>query len=111
MSKRFLTKLAGGVALGTAALLLGTPVAALASDGHDSKHRSSDRDGFVCGTAEQINKVLVAQIVSDNEIEDSDVRVDQRSDVTATNDNRTQPNNVIVCIRDVDLELELELED
>ncbi|NJP31828.1 hypothetical protein [Micromonospora thermarum] len=104
MSKRFATRLAGAVALGSAALLLGTPAAAFADHG-----KGSDRDGGVtCGTVEQSNRAFVANIISDNEVEDSDVAVEQNVSIDQRNENRTQPNTVIVCINDVELELELD---
>ena len=107
MSKKFLTKLAGGVVLGSAALLFSAPAAALASyDGGYGEDR--DRNGFVCATNEQLNELIAANIISDNDIEDSEVSFEQSVTVDATNDNRTQPNNVIVCIRDIDVDVDVE---
>ncbi|MGS2616814.1 hypothetical protein ACVCAH_20150 [Micromonospora sp. LZ34] len=108
MSKRFLTRLAGGVGLASAALLLGTPAAALASYGEDSRYEPSDRNGVVCATNEQLNKLIVANIISDNDIEDSDVTFEQNISVDQTNENTTQPNNVVVCIGDVDVDVDVE---
>ncbi|MEH0829244.1 MULTISPECIES: hypothetical protein [unclassified Micromonospora] len=108
MSKKFLTRLAGGVALGSAALLLGTPAAAFASDGYgDSKDR--DRGSVFCGNNKQSNEVFVGNFVVGNDIEDSDVDIDQDADVDATNENQQGGGpRTNVCIGDVDLELELE---
>ncbi|WP_328421502.1 hypothetical protein OG470_05785 [Micromonospora sp. NBC_00389] len=105
MSKKFLIKLAGGVALGSAALLLGTPVAALAAP----YGQASDRNEVVCANSEQTNKVDIAQIISDNTIKDSDVDVDveQSAWVEATNDNQTQ-HNIVVCIGDIDVDVDVE---
>lgn len=108
MSKRFLTRLAAGVGLGSAALLLGTPTAALAASYGEDSHERSDRGGLVCATNEQINELIAANIISDNHIEDSEVTFEQAASVEATNENRTQPNTVIVCISDVELDLERE---
>ncbi|MER7334008.1 MULTISPECIES: hypothetical protein [unclassified Micromonospora] len=109
MSKRFLTRLAGGVALGSAALLLGTPAAALAAPfGYPTEPGASDRSEVVCATNEQSNRALIAQIISDNTIRDSDVTFDQSATVEQTNDNRTQPNNVVVCIGDLDVDVDVE---
>ncbi|MGN9808505.1 hypothetical protein ACTMSW_04005 [Micromonospora sp. BQ11] len=108
MSKKFLTKLAGGVLLGSAALVLSAPAAALASYDEEYGKDGKDRNGFVCATNEQINELIVANIISDNDIEDSEVDFEQSVEVDATNDNRTQPNNLIVCIRDIDLDVEIE---
>ncbi|RLK12529.1 hypothetical protein DER29_5810 [Micromonospora sp. M71_S20] len=109
MSKKFLTKLAGGVLLGSAALLLSAPAAALASsDGEYGDSRAKDRNGFVCATNEQLNELIAANIISDNDIEDSEVTFEQSVAVDATNENRTQPNTVIVCIRDIDVDVDVE---
>ncbi|MCM0674380.1 hypothetical protein NCC78_06710 [Micromonospora phytophila] len=109
MSKKFLTKLAGGVVLGSAALLLSAPAAALAaSDGEYGDSNGKDRNGFVCATNEQINELIVANIISDNDIEDSEVDFEQSVEVDQTNDSRTQPNNIIVCIRDIDVDVDVE---
>ncbi|MEU4645480.1 hypothetical protein [Micromonospora sp. NPDC023814] len=109
MSKRFLIRLAGGVALGSAALLLGAPAAALAAPyGHTTEPGAWDRTEVVCATNEQSNDVIVAQIISDNTIRDSDVSVEQSAAVETTNDNRTQPNNVVVCIGDIDVDVDVE---
>ncbi|MER5336054.1 hypothetical protein [Micromonospora sp. NPDC002717] len=109
MSKRFLTRLAGGVALGGAALLLGTPAAALAAPyGHGTESGAWDRTEVVCANNEQSNEVTIAQIIKDNTIRDSDVSVEQAAAVETTNDNRTQPNNVVVCIGNVDVDVDVE---
>lgn len=109
MSKRFLTRLAGGVAFASAALLLGTPVAALASDGYDNDKR--DGGGVFCGNAKQINKVIAANIVSDNEVEDSDFAVAQDASADATNENDQGGGPTdFICVGDVELDLELELD-
>ncbi|MFG3699400.1 hypothetical protein ACGF5C_15970 [Micromonospora sp. NPDC047620] len=108
MSKRFLIRLAGGVALGSAALLLGAPAAALAAPYGHTEPGAWDRTEVVCATNEQSNEVTVAQIISDNTIRDSDVSVEQSAAVETTNDNRTQPNNVVVCIGNIDVDVDVE---
>ncbi|MEH0936693.1 hypothetical protein [Micromonospora psammae] len=105
MSKRFLAKLAGGVALGSAALLLSAPTAALAASDDDYKYRVSDRDGVVCGNNDQFNKVIVANIISGNDIEDSDVEFNQRAEADADNDSRQAR---VICFRDVDVEVDVD---
>ncbi|WP_422734291.1 hypothetical protein ACN26Y_03260 [Micromonospora sp. WMMD558] len=103
MSKRFVTKLAGAAALGGAALLLGTPTAAMAYGGEDS----SDKN--VCGTIEQSNEALAASVFEKNFIEDSDVDVDVNQNIEQQNSTEFGPDNKIitVCINDVEVELEL----
>ncbi|MGW3893527.1 hypothetical protein ACWD69_33265 [Micromonospora chokoriensis] len=109
MSKKFLTKLAGGVVLGSAALLLSAPAAAFAaSDGEYEESRAKDRNGFVCATNEQLNELIAANIISENDIEDSEVTFEQSVTVDATNENSTGPNNLIVCIRDIDVDVDVE---
>ncbi|MFF4877549.1 hypothetical protein [Micromonospora sp. NPDC000668] len=108
MSKKFLIKLAGGVALGSAALLLGTPVAALAAPYEQAYGQASDRNEVVCATNEQTNKVDITQVISDNTIEDSDVTFEQSAAVETTNDNQTQPNTTVVCIGDIDVDVDVE---
>ncbi|WP_406077959.1 hypothetical protein [Micromonospora sp. NBC_00858] len=109
MSKKFLIKLAGGVALGSAALLLGTPVAALAAPYGQAYGQASERNEVVCANSEQSNEVDIAQIISDNTIKDSDVdvNVEQSASVEATNENETQ-HNIVVCIGDIDVDVDVE---
>ncbi|MEV6374720.1 hypothetical protein [Micromonospora musae] len=112
MSKRFLTKLAVGVALGGGALLLGTPAAAHAAPYEQASERpyeqASDRTEVACANSEQTNKVSINQIISDNKIEDSNVSYEQSASVETTNDNQTQPNNTVVCIGNIDVDVDVE---
>ncbi|MGK5440707.1 hypothetical protein ACSNN7_02585 [Micromonospora sp. URMC 105] len=132
---RFLTKIAGGVALGGAALLLGAPAAALAapddtpkepkaksqgqvtkSQGKTSKKKPDDKvetfslrdkegNGVTCATNKQINKLNVQNIISDNTITDSVVVFNQAAAGAAAN---TSGQTLIVCIRDLDVEVDVE---
>ncbi|MEW2383187.1 hypothetical protein AB0873_14020 [Micromonospora sp. NPDC047707] len=100
MSKRFVIKLAGAAALGGAALLLGTPTAAMAYDGEDSS------DSNVCGNIVQSNEALAASVFEKNFIEDSEVAVDV--DQTIEQENEVEESIPIsVCINDVKVDLEL----
>lgn len=131
MSIRFLTKLAGGVVLGSAALLLAAPATALAApdgepqertgsnQGQTSQKKSDDKpktfnlrdkngNGVTCATTKQINEQNISQVIKDNTIEDSVVTFNLSAAQSATNDNRTQPNTIVVCIRDLDVELDVE---
>ncbi|MGK5440705.1 hypothetical protein ACSNN7_02575 [Micromonospora sp. URMC 105] len=106
MSKKFLARLAGGVALGSAALLLGTPAAAFASDEYgydDSKDR--DRGGVVCGNLVQDNEVFVGNFIVGNDVEDSEVEVEQEATADVTNAGAVQD---VFCVGDVELDLEIE---
>lgn len=113
VSKRFLARLAGGVALGSAALLLGTPVAAFASDGYDDYDKydkyeyskSDERNGVVCGNIDQFNEQFVGNFVVGNDIEDSDVDIDQ--DAAAVGTNAAAVIGVI-CVRDVEVDVDVE---
>ncbi|NJP34626.1 hypothetical protein [Micromonospora thermarum] len=127
----FLTKLAGGVVLGSAALLLAAPATALAATddgskdrktsdrGHESDRKSDDKpktfdlkdkkgNGVICATTKQINEQNINQIIKDNTIEDSVVTFNLNAAQSATNDNRTQPNTIVVCIRDLDVAVDVE---
>ncbi|MEV4656649.1 hypothetical protein [Micromonospora sp. NPDC049301] len=107
MSKRFLTKLAGAVGLGSAALLLSAPAAALAApNGQATDYEASERNSISCANSEQTNELTVVNVIRDNTIEESDVTFEQATSVEATNDNQTQPNHVIVCINSVNVEVE-----
>ncbi|MGN9778417.1 hypothetical protein ACTMS0_22000 [Micromonospora sp. H33] len=132
MSMNFLTKLAGGVVLGSAALLLAAPATALAATddgpskepsasdrGQESKKKSDDKPktfdlkdkdgkGVICATTKQINEQNISQIIKDNTITDSVVTFNLSGAQSATNDNRSQPNTLIVCIRDLDVALDVE---
>ncbi|MEH0829246.1 MULTISPECIES: hypothetical protein [unclassified Micromonospora] len=132
----FLTKIAGGVALGSAALLLSAPAAALAapdetpkepkatsegqktkSQGQTSKKKKPDdkpqtfslRDkegnGVTCATSRQVNKLNVSNIISDNTITDSVVVFNQAAAGATSN---TGGQLLIVCIRDLDVEADVE---
>ncbi|MEU4644270.1 hypothetical protein [Micromonospora sp. NPDC023814] len=130
MSMRFLTKLAGGVVLGSAALLLAAPATALAatdegpkepttSNQGQAKKKSDDKpktfslqdkkgNGVTCATNKQINEQNITQIIKDNTITNSIVTFNLSAAQSASNDNRTQPNNIVVCIRDLDVEVDVE---
>ncbi|MGS2616815.1 hypothetical protein ACVCAH_20155 [Micromonospora sp. LZ34] len=133
MSMRFLTKLAGGVVLGSAALLLAAPAAALAApdgepqgptaskEGQTSQKKSDDKPktfslrdkngkGVTCATTKQINEQNITNVIKDNTIEDSVVTFNLPASQVATNDNRTQPNTIVVCIRDLEVEVDVELD-
>ncbi|MBQ0906324.1 hypothetical protein [Micromonospora sp. U21] len=128
---RFLTKLAGGMVLGSAALLLAAPATALAApdDGPTKQPKAStqgqkskksddkpktfdlkDRDGngVTCATTRQINEQNISNVVKDNTIEDSVVTFNLSAAQSATNDTRTQPNTIVVCIRDLEVEVDVE---
>ncbi|MFF4877552.1 hypothetical protein [Micromonospora sp. NPDC000668] len=128
---KFLTKLAGGVVLGSAALLLAAPATALAAtdgepkepaaskQGEESKKKSDDKpktfnlrdkngNGVTCATNKQINEQNISQIIKDNTITDSIVTFHLEAAQAASNDNRTQPNTLVVCIRDIDVEVDVE---
>ncbi|MEH0936695.1 hypothetical protein [Micromonospora psammae] len=148
MSKRFLTKLAGGLVLGSVAVVLAAPASALAatdpgkdpqpsnqgedskgedSKGEDSKGENSKgekskkkddkpktfklRDkkgnGVICATNEQANELRVQNIVSDNTITDSVVVFNQNAAGSATN---TGARALVVCIRDLDVDVNVETE-
>ncbi|MET8311254.1 hypothetical protein [Micromonospora sp. NPDC005173] len=129
---KFLTKLAGGVVLGSAALLLAAPATALAAtdgepkepaaskQGEESKKKSDDKpktfnlrdkngNGVTCATNKQINEQNISQIIKDNTITDSVVtfNVSMSAAQAATNDNKTQ-HTLVVCIRDIDVEVDVE---
>ncbi|MFI7491277.1 hypothetical protein ACIBXA_23100 [Micromonospora echinaurantiaca] len=103
MSKRYLAKLAGAVALGGAALLLGTPTAAMAYDGGAS-------DSNTCGTIEQSNEAAAVSVFERNFIEDSEIAIAVEQSVNQENSTEFGPNTniVTVCINDVELDLELD---
>ncbi|MER5336722.1 hypothetical protein [Micromonospora sp. NPDC002717] len=127
---RFLTKLAGGVVLGSAALLIAAPATALAatdegpkapttSNQGQAKKKSDDKpktftlhdkkgNGVTCATNKQINEQNITQIIKDNTITNSIVTFNLSAAQSATNDNRTQPNNIVVCIRDLDVDVDVE---
>ncbi|RKN33951.1 hypothetical protein D7044_09630 [Micromonospora musae] len=92
------------MALGGGALLLGTPAAAHAAP----YEQASDRTEVACANTVQTNKVSINQIISDNKIEDSDVSYEQSASVETTNDNQTQPNNTVVCIGNIDVDVDVE---
>ncbi|MER7334054.1 MULTISPECIES: hypothetical protein [unclassified Micromonospora] len=126
-----MTKVAGGMVLGSAALLLAAPAAALAAtdgepkeptasnQGQTSKKKSDDKpktfnlhdkdgNGVICATNKQINEQNISQIIKDNTITNSVVTFNLSAAQSATNDNRVQPNNIVVCIRDLDVEVDVE---
>ncbi|TYB95216.1 hypothetical protein FXF53_25255 [Micromonospora sp. WP24] len=130
MSSRFLTKLAGGVVLGSAALLLAAPATALAaadeepkepkasSQGQESKKKSHEEpktfnlkdkegNGVTCATTEQANEQNISNIVKDNTITNSIVSFHLSAAQSASNEVRTQPNNIVVCIRDIDVDVDV----
>ncbi|XTZ18580.1 hypothetical protein ACQSSU_15025 [Micromonospora echinospora] len=127
---RLFTKLGGGVVLGSAALLLAAPAAALAANdggpreagapaqGSVSTKKSDDtprtfetRDrsgnGVTCATNEQVNEQNIAQVIKNNIIVNSIVTFNLSAAQSASNDIRIQPNNVVVCIRDIDVEVDV----
>ncbi len=129
MSMSVLTKFAGGVVLGSAALLLAAPAAALAApdgpsepkaskQGQESKKKSADKiktfdlkdkegNGVTCATNKQINEQNISQIIKDNTITNSVITFNLSAAQAASNDNRTQPNTIIVCIRDIDVAVDV----
>ncbi|MGN9808507.1 hypothetical protein ACTMSW_04015 [Micromonospora sp. BQ11] len=128
---RFLTKLAGGMVLGSAALLLAAPATALAApdDGANKQSKVStqgqkskksddkpktfdlkDRDGngVTCASTTQINEQNISNIVRDNTIEDSVVTFNLSAAQSASNTRTQQPNTVVVCIRDLEVGVDVE---
>ncbi|MFI6820470.1 hypothetical protein ACIBJE_05875 [Micromonospora sp. NPDC050187] len=131
MSMRLSTKLAGGVLLGSAALLFAAPATALAAtdgetnaptasnEGQVSQKKSNDRpktfnlrdkngNGVICASTRQSNEQSISQIIRDNTITDSVVTFNLSAAQAASNENRTQPNNIVVCIRDIDVDVDVE---
>lgn len=125
---RFLTKLAGGVALGSAVLLLGAPATAFAAtdDGATKEPRSSheekskkksdgghdtynlrDKEGkeLVCAANKQTNELNVSNIIKGNTITDSVIVITQN--VASSQTNESGPRT-IVCIRDLELDAKVE---
>ncbi|MEU4678440.1 hypothetical protein [Micromonospora sp. NPDC023737] len=130
MSTRFLTKLAGGVVLGSAALLLAAPATALAAgdeeakepkasnQGQESRKKSHEEpktfdlkdkegNGVTCATTEQINEQNIVNIIKDNTIKNSVVTFNLRAQQAASNSIGPLPNTVVVCIRDIDVDVDV----
>ncbi|MFC4017664.1 hypothetical protein ACFOW4_06870 [Micromonospora sp. GCM10011542] len=126
-----MTKLAGGMVLGSAALLLAAPATALAApdDGPTNQPKASsqgqkskksddkpktfdlkDRDGngVTCATTKQINEQNISNIVKDNTIEDSVVTFNLSAAQSASNTRTQQPNTIVVCIRDLEVGVDVE---
>lgn len=150
MSKRFLTKVAGGVALGSAALLLGAPAAAFAEPaeadaaskpdaveeqtadkgkkkgedkkgdkGHgkklskeDFKHRVTDKHGkvFQCAVAKQKADATAKSIIGDVKVSKSKDTVIAIIPFVPASADSINNSGLVVCVRDIDLEQEFELE-
>jgi hypothetical protein len=127
---RLLTRFGGGMVLGSAALLLAAPAAALAANdggshgptastqGQVSKKESNDTpktfdtkdksgNGVTCATNEQVNEQNIAQVIKNNIIVNSVVTFNMAASASAENRNRIQPNNIIVCIRDIDVDVDV----
>ncbi|TDB78110.1 hypothetical protein [Micromonospora sp. KC723] len=136
MSKRFLTKLAGGAVLGSAALLLAAPAAALATtDGPTKEPRNSNQErewerdsadetrengtrkrfnlrdsegnGVTCATNDQNADANVIQNISDNVIVGGANVFTQTGVAAATNVNAQA---VVVCIRDIELDVDVDID-
>ncbi|WBB66667.1 hypothetical protein [Micromonospora sp. WMMD812] len=131
MSMRFMTKLAGGVVLGSAALLLGAPATAFAGSEEptkepvnsnqeqagksDSNHeqktfsaRDKEGNGIICATNKQSNEQKVGDILKDNTIKNSVVTFNLQVDVSQQATNQIENNSIVVCIRDLDVEVDVE---
>ncbi|WP_285787098.1 hypothetical protein [Micromonospora sp. NBRC 101691] len=127
---RLFTKLGGGVVLGSAALLLAAPAAALAANdggpreagapaqGPVSTKKSDDTprtfntqdksgNGVTCASNQQVNEQNIAQVIKNNIIVNSMVSFNLGAAQAASNDIGPQNNNVVVCIRDIDVDVNL----
>ncbi|WP_416902874.1 hypothetical protein [Micromonospora echinospora] len=127
---RLFTKLGGGVVLGSAALLLAAPAAALAANdggpreagapaqGPVSTTKSDDTprtfntqdksgNGVTCASNQQVNEQNIAQVIKNNIIVNSVVSFNLGAAQAASNDIGPQNNNVVVCIRDIDVDVNL----
>jgi hypothetical protein len=137
MSKRFLTKLAGGAVLGSAALLFAAPAAALAApDGPSGEPRNSNQErqwernstddnrqndtrrrfdvrdgngnGVTCATNDQEAEAAVVQNISGNSITGGNNDFLQNGVAAAANVNGQA---VVVCIRDLEVDVEFDVLD
>lgn len=139
MSKRILTKVAGGVALGGAALLLSAPATALADtpaevDAETTKHQKSDKrdhkkhkrgerghdrdaikfhvkdrhgEVYQCGILQQESEADATSIIGDVDLSGSSNAIVAVIPITPALSGNLADVGLVVCIRDIDVEVDI----